>query len=263
MSGADNRYPVMPSRMVLQAMKAQLKGAKRGYDLLKKKSDAIKNQLHQILKQVAEMKLRVMKQSMRAAMQQHTNAVWAAGEFNHMVIENTKEASYHVGLDVKNIAGVKIPVFYKASPNAGSDTIIGLSRGGNEIIACRDKFLAALDDLLKVASLQTSVKTLDEALKVTNRRVNALEFVVIPKITNTITYIESELEELEREEFTRLKKVQDIVQKARDAAAAAEAESIKELIGKDPNAGAPSDEDPESMLTKYSQDSNIVVDFMN
>jgi V-type H+-transporting ATPase subunit D len=58
-----------------------------------------------------------------------------------------------------------------------------------------------------VASLQTSFLAMDEALKVTNRRVNALENVTIPKIQGTIDYINRELDELEREDFTRLKMV--------------------------------------------------------
>jgi V-type H+-transporting ATPase subunit D len=58
-----------------------------------------------------------------------------------------------------------------------------------------------------VASLQTSFLAMDEALKVTNRRVNALENVTIPKIQGTIDNINRELDELEREDFTRLKMV--------------------------------------------------------
>jgi vacuolar-type H+-ATPase subunit D/Vma8 len=53
--------------------------------------------------------------------------------------------------------------------------------------------------LIKLASLQTSFVTLDEALKVTNRRVNALENVTIPKIDGVLDYIARELDELERE----------------------------------------------------------------
>lgn len=49
---------------------------------------------------------------------------------------------------------------------------------------------------------------LDEVIKVTNRRVNAIEHVIIPKAENTIKYIQQELEELDREDFVRLKKVQ-------------------------------------------------------
>ena len=63
--------------------------------------------------------------------------------------------------------------------------------------------------LVKIASLQSQFVVLDEALKVTNRRVNALEFIQIPKILNIIAWIESELDEESREDFFRLKKVQD------------------------------------------------------
>jgi V-type H+-transporting ATPase subunit D len=61
---------------------------------------------------------------------------------------------------------------------------------------------------------------LDEVIKVTNRRVNALEHVLIPRTENTIKYINSELDELDREEFYRLKKVQG--KKKRDATIAEE-----------------------------------------
>jgi len=79
----------------------------------------------------------------------------------------------------------------------------------------------------RLASLQTSFMTLDEALKVTNRRVNALENVTVPKIEGTLAYIGRELDELEREDFTRLKLVQGkkqieqaAAQKVKDTAAA-------------------------------------------
>jgi V-type H+-transporting ATPase subunit D len=61
---------------------------------------------------------------------------------------------------------------------------------------------------------------LDEVIKVTNRRVNALEHILIPRAENTIKYINSELDELDREEFYRLKKVQG--KKKRDAQIAEE-----------------------------------------
>uniref|UniRef100_A0A8D0CHC6 V-type proton ATPase subunit D n=1 Tax=Scleropages formosus TaxID=113540 RepID=A0A8D0CHC6_SCLFO len=57
--------------------------------------------------------------------------------------------------------------------------------------------------------IETSFVTLDEAIKITNRRVNAIEHVIIPRIERTLSYIITELDEREREEFYRLKKIQE------------------------------------------------------
>ena len=65
---------------------------------------------------------------------------------------------------------------------------------------------------------QTAFVTLDEVIKVVNRRVNAIEHVIIPRTENTIKYINSELDELDREEFYRLKKVKSNKQRDNDAA---------------------------------------------
>ena len=81
--------------------------------------------------------------------------------------------------------------------------------GGQSIQTARDKFTKYLKVLITIATLQTQFITLDEALKMTNRRVNALEFVLIPRINEIIDYIKQELDEIDREDFVRLKKTQD------------------------------------------------------
>ena len=117
-------------------------------------------------------------------------------------------ASVRVTSRTDNVAGVKLPVFSQYHTGAENTETLGLAGGARKIGACREKFGEYLKALIKLASLQTSFVTLDEALKVTNRRVNALENVTIPRIAATLSYISRELDELEREDFTRLKKVQ-------------------------------------------------------
>ena len=98
---------------------------------------------------------------------------------------------------INNVAGVKLPVFSKYETNVATDNqSLGLAGGGKKIAAVREKFTVLLEKLLNLASLQTSFVTLDEALKVTNRRVNALENVTIPKIDHVLDYIARELDEL-------------------------------------------------------------------
>ncbi len=91
----------------------------------------------------------------------------------------------------------------------GDGALLGLSMGGQSIQQARDKFTKFLKILITIATLQTQFKTLDEALKMTNRRVNALEFVLIPRIKEITDYILQELDEIDREDFVRLKKTQD------------------------------------------------------
>jgi len=206
----SDRLNVFPSRMVLTALKERIVAAKTGHSLLKRKSDAIKANLNTILREILETKRRLFKMVMRDAAFSHTEAQYYAGNFNSQVIEATKQATFRLKTSIKNIAGVKLPVFKKYDEDYKGDTIIALSSGGRQVVKAKETFTKALLDLVSLATLQTHLKTLDEALKVTNRRVNALEFVILPLLENTIKYIISELDEQEREDNFRIKKVKDI-----------------------------------------------------
>lgn len=139
-------------------------------------------------------------------------------------------ASIRVTTRTDNVAGVKLPVFVQYDTGSETHDNLGLAGGGRKIAQCRENFGEYIKVLIKVASLQTSFLAMDEALKVTNRRVNALENVTLPKIEITIDYINRELDELEREDFTRLKmlkkkKEEAVKEEAKLAAAAAAAKN--------------------------------------
>jgi len=221
----ENRLNVFPSRMVITGLKERTVAAKTGHSLLKRKSDAIKANLNLILKEILDVKRKLFKTVIRDAYFSHTDAVFYAGVFNNQVIENTSSASYRIKTSIKNVAGVKLPIFHKIDEDGPGDKMVGLASGGREVVKCKEAFTKALVDLVRLASLQTSLKTLDDALRVTNRRVNALEFVVMPVLENTMKYVISELDELEREDNYRIKKVKDL---RTNEAAIADAAALKE-----------------------------------
>lgn len=214
MSGKE-RFAIFPSRMAQTIMKARLKGAQTGRNLLKKKADALSMRFRQILKRIIETKT-LMGEVMREASLSLAEAKFTMGDFSQQILQNVNKASIKVKARRDNVAGVQLPVFESYKDGNSSMDLTGLSRGGQQMKKLRDNYEKAMEVLIDLASLQTSFITLDEVIKITNRRVNAIEHVIIPKIENTVSYIISELDELEREDFYRLKKVQERNKRIKD-----------------------------------------------
>ena len=177
-----------------------------------------------------------MGENMKSASFAWTEAKYVGGDgIKHTVLDSVDgKAEIRVRAYADNVAGVKIPKFNacgsgsligasgggsgESGPTTATESkseLTGLGRGGKQIQKCKKAYKEALQTLVELASLQTAFLTLDQAIKTTNRRVNALENVVTPRLENTVSYIKGELDELEREEFFRLKKVQ--AKKKKDA----------------------------------------------
>lgn len=199
--------------------KTKAVGAKKGYELLKKKSDALKKAFRAILQKIVEAKVR-MGSDFKEATLGLAGATFAAGDFSRSVLDHVKtRTSVRLNVNTENIAGVKLPIFMlRGEDEVDDDTnLLGMTGGGQAIQRAREAYTKFLKILITIASLQTQFVTLDLALKVTNRRVNALEFILIPKIKDTIDYIDKELDEESREDFFRLKKVTDNKKEAKEA----------------------------------------------
>lgn len=102
-------------------------------------------------------------------------AKFATGDFNQVVLQNVTKAQIKIRTKKDNVAGVTLPVF--ESYQDGSDTyeLAGLARGGQQLQKLKKNYQNAVKLLVELASLQTSFVTLDEVIKITNRRVNAIE----------------------------------------------------------------------------------------
>lgn len=148
------------------------------------------------------------------------------GDIGYQVQESAKSARFRVRTKQDNVSGVFLPSFESYLTEGNNDFgLTGLGKGGQQVQRCRETYARAVEALVELASLQTAFVILDEVIKVVNRRgelppsfwllsgkvnlaaVNAIEHVIIPRTENTIKYINSELDELDREEFYRLKKV--------------------------------------------------------
>jgi len=208
-----------------------LKGAQTGHSLLKKKADALQMRFRLILGKIIETKT-LMGEVMKEAAFSLAEAKFASGDFNQQILQNVNRAQIKVRTKKDNVAGVSLPVFESYQEGGDSYELTGLARGGQQLAKLKKNYQKAISVLVDLASLQTSFVTLDEAIKITNRRVNAIEHVIIPRIERTLAYIVSELDELEREEFYRLKKIQDkkkiIRQKAEKLAAERKKKGLEE-----------------------------------
>ncbi|CAB3359828.1 Hypothetical predicted protein [Cloeon dipterum] len=190
-------------------MKARLKGAQKGHSLLKKKADALQMRFRQILGKIIETKT-LMGEVMKEAAFSLAEAKFTTGSgFNDNILQNVEKAKFKIRTKKDNVAGVTLPVFESYQDGGDTYEFTGLARGGQQFAKLKKNYHKAVVLLVELASLQTSFVTLDEVIKITNRRVNAIEHVIIPRIERTLAYIVSELDELEREEFYRLKKIQD------------------------------------------------------
>lgn len=105
-----------------------------------------------------------------------------SNSISYQITEGVKSAKMRVRTQQENVSGVFLPTFESFQTEGASEFgMTGLGKGGQQVAKCRETYTRAVETLVELASLQTAFVILDEVIKMVNRRVNALEHVIIPR----------------------------------------------------------------------------------
>jgi V/A-type H+-transporting ATPase subunit D len=200
---------VNPTRMELTRLKKRLLTARRGHKLLKDKRDELMKRFldlvreNKALREEAEEKLKAANSHISLA---------AAAMSDEVLDEALMLPSRRIGIKVgeRNIMSVETPVF---AFEAEGDNIhpYGFLNTSGELDEGISVLSSVFDVILRLAEKEKSAELLAYEIEKTRRRVNALEYVLIPRMAETIKYITMKLDENERGNLTRLMKVKDMV----------------------------------------------------
>jgi len=199
---------VKATRMELQKKKKNYKMAKRGHKLLKEKRDGLMQKFMEVIRKVRALREEVEEKLMKAINVFLSGSAYINPAF---LKESLAYSDYNVGINVrkKNIMGVRIPEF--ELNREGKPYSYGLSETTGDL----DLSLKLLDDILplliELTHIEKSAQLMAEEIESTRRRVNALEYILIPELEEGIRYITMRLGELERQNLTMLMKVKEIV----------------------------------------------------
>lgn len=221
------RRQINPNRMELLRLKKQLVTARRGHKLLKDKRDELMRQFLEIVRQNQALRKRVEKLLSEANRQMVLARAVMPPEILETALLSGRE-SLSLTIDTRNIMSVNVPVF--SSPFELSGMVESLPYGMASTAGELDQAVTALNEafpvMLELAEVEKTAQLLADEIGKTRRRVNSLEYVLIPELLETVRSITMKMDENERGNLTRLMKVKDMIvsqalEKARQADAAA------------------------------------------
>ena len=204
---------VHPTRMELIKKRSQIALAEQGRDLLKEKMEALIQEFFRVMVTFTESR-------------EELEAVSADAERSLLIAQavddpvTLKSASFatkrqlSVDISGKNIMGVPVPVIQKTSVMLNvmqrGYSIIGTS---GRIDETAEKFESAIDIIIRLAETETALRRLGDEIQMNRRRVNALDQIVIPELKQQAKFIRFAIEEREREDIFRLKKVKKLIER--------------------------------------------------
>lgn len=197
--------------MEMANLKDRLSLAKRGHKLLKDKQDELMRQFismirknNDLRKEVEEMLSQGMQSFSMAKSLLHQNYL------EELMATSNQEVDLNV--DQKNVMSVRVPQFNFNFEHDTSDSSLnyGYLNSNSELDETFQHFTDIMPKMLELAEIEKSCQLMADEIEKTRRRVNALEYMTIPQLEETIYFIRMKLEENERAEITRLMKVKDM-----------------------------------------------------
>ncbi|MHA1348188.1 MAG: V-type ATP synthase subunit D [Candidatus Odinarchaeia archaeon] len=191
------------TRMELLSLRKRRELAKKGHDLLKEKRDALIMEFFEMIedtRRIREDTNKVLDKAYKAL----AEAKMSMGTLKIEEIAATSQPFIKLEVSTRNAMGVKMPVLKitEFGTKTPSYSLFGTSSKLDEAV---NAFKDALKNIIRLAEIESSIRRLATEIEKAKRRVNALNSIVLPRIENTIKYVELHLEEREREDFIRLK----------------------------------------------------------
>jgi V/A-type H+-transporting ATPase subunit D len=197
---------IKPTRSELIKLKARIKQTKNGYKLLKMKRDGLFHEFRTLLSEMIKAK-RDLTDAYRLAKTRIdlANAIEGGLAVRAAAIANS--AHPEVEVERRNIMGVVVPSVTGSNlKSTFSERGIGFIGSSPYIDEASDSFSELIEKIVRASEMEATLKRLLAEIEATKRRVNALEFKVIPELEEAKVFIQLRLEEMEREETFRLKR---------------------------------------------------------
>ena len=203
---------ITPTRMVLNQLKGRLKTARRGHKLLKDKRDELMRQFMDVVRRNKELRIRVEKGLTEAFASQQVASAIMSPEMMEQALLYPRQ-SVELDIAYKNIMSVNVPRYSFQTKNNDPSEIFpyGFAQTSGELDDALEKLEKVFHDMLELAEVEKTMQLLAEEIEKTRRRVNALEYVMIPDLEKNIKYISMKLEENENATKGRLLQVKEMV----------------------------------------------------
>ena len=203
---------INPTRMELTRLKGRLRTAVRGHRLLKDKRDELMRQFMDVVKLNKQLRTRVEEGLTGAFASLQVASSIMSPEMLEQALLYPRQ-SVELGMDFKNIMSVNVPVYSFHTKNNDPSEVYpyGFAQTSGELDDALEKMAKVFEDMLELAQVEKTMQLLAEEIEKTRRRVNALEYVMIPELEENIKYISMKLEENENSTKVRLLKVKEMV----------------------------------------------------